>query len=70
MFNNPFSTEGRIRRSEFGISCIISGFLNVISNVLAMDKSTVIIALVIYLPNLWFMLAQGAKRCHDLGHSG
>lgn len=70
MFNNPFSTEGRIRRSEFGISCIISGFLNVISNVLAMDESTVIIALVIYFPNLWFMLAQGAKRCHDLGHSG
>ena len=49
MFSNPFSSEGRIRRSEFGISCIISGFQNVISNVLAMDESTVIIALVIYI---------------------
>jgi uncharacterized membrane protein YhaH (DUF805 family) len=22
------------------------------------------------LPLLWFYLAQGAKRCHDLGNSG
>lgn len=70
MFNHPFSSDGRIRRSEFGISCIISGVFNVISEVLAMDESTVIIAIIIYFPNLWFMLAQGAKRCHDLGHSG
>lgn len=70
MFNNPLSTEGRIRRSEFGITCIISGFLNIISNILAVDEKTFIIALVIYFPNSCFMLTQGAKRCHDLGHSG
>jgi uncharacterized membrane protein YhaH (DUF805 family) len=70
MFKKPFSSEGRIRRSEFGISCIISGVLNVISDVFVMNDSTIIIALVIYFPNLWFMLAQGAKRCHDLGHNG
>lgn len=70
MFNNPFSTEGRIRRSEFGISCLISGFLNVISNIFAMDGNTFFIAVFMYIPNLWFILAQGAKRCHDLGHCG
>lgn len=25
---------------------------------------------VLYLPLLWFMIAQGTKRCHDLGTSG
>jgi len=23
-----------------------------------------------YIPMLWFLWAQGAKRCHDIGHSG
>lgn len=23
-----------------------------------------------YLPVMWFLFAQGAKRCHDLGRSG
>ena len=24
----------------------------------------------VYIPLLWFLYAQGAKRCHDLGNSG
>lgn len=71
MFNQPFSSNGRIRRSEFGLSCIISGVINIITEILAASGDVaVIVAFVIYIPNLWFMLAQGAKRCHDLGHSG
>jgi len=26
--------------------------------------------MVIWVPCLWFYLAQGAKRCHDIGNSG
>jgi uncharacterized membrane protein YhaH (DUF805 family) len=29
-----------------------------------------IVALLLFIPMLWFVWAQGAKRCHDLGRSG
>lgn len=29
-----------------------------------------IIALIAYIPLLWFYIAQGAKRCHDRENSG
>lgn len=29
-----------------------------------------VVSLLFYIPLLWFLFAQGAKRCHDRGHSG
>lgn len=58
MFEKPFSSSGRIRRTEFGISVIIATVVNLM---------TLGIGTIVTLP---FILLQGAKRCHDLGHSG
>ena len=67
MFSNPFSFDGRIRRMEFGISYIINGISIQVITELSMETSGLNILLI---PLLWFGLAQGAKRCHDLGNSG
>lgn len=34
------------------------------------DIINAVIILIMYVPLLWFLLAQGAKRCHDRGNSG
>ncbi len=72
MFKNPFSFDGRIRRTEYGVSFIT--YLICYFIVLALLETggtvKVLIALVILVPLIWFLWAQGAKRCHDLGHSG
>jgi uncharacterized membrane protein YhaH (DUF805 family) len=67
MFSAPFSFEGRIRRTEYGISFIIYIFAYGI--IAAIGKSFSILFLA-FIPLLWFLLAQGAKRCHDRGNSG
>lgn len=69
MFKNPFSFEGRIRRTEYGISFIIYVIIAVIVNAIMQDGSAAIIGLA-YIPMLWFCWAQGAKRCHDRGNNG
>jgi uncharacterized membrane protein YhaH (DUF805 family) len=63
MFKNPFSFEGRIRRSEFWIGAFIFIFGIIICS------SSSILGLG-YIPLIWFKLAQNAKRCHDRGNSG
>jgi uncharacterized membrane protein YhaH (DUF805 family) len=77
MFKNPFSFEGRIRRLEYGLSHIIGTFalyfvafiiLGISSN--NGNDNGMGILMVFYVPYFWFIWAQGAKRCHDLGHSG
>lgn len=67
MFSKPFSFNGRIRRLEFGLTIIIGeiGFLFIIAMTKAADISGLLL-----LPLYWIFLAQGAKRCHDLGNSG
>ncbi len=78
MFKNPFSFEGRIRRTEYGLSHIIGGFAFFIfafiisfatggRNGGGAAGGVIVVA---YVPYLWFIWAQGAKRCHDLGNSG
>lgn len=69
MFSNPFSFEGRIRRTEYGISFIIVVIVNTILNGIVASGEVPIIGLA-YIPTLWFLWAQGAKRCHDMGQSG
>ena len=71
MFQNPFIFKGRIRRMEFGLSYIIvyiyAIFAGVVVGVLGGDDTTMFLYLI---PANWFLWAQGAKRCHDRGHSG
>ena len=67
MFKNPFSFTGRIRRSEYCISLIIYIlFLSIFSQI-ALDSEEYYILLI---PMIWFLWAQGAKRCHDRSNSG
>ena len=69
MFSNPFSFDGRIRRTEYGISFIIFVFVTVFVNELVKSREFPIVGLA-YIPMYWFIWSQGAKRCHDLGNNG
>ncbi|RZJ69769.1 DUF805 domain-containing protein [Flavobacterium sp.] len=76
MFKNPFSFEGRIRRLEFGLSFLLylvvyfplAFFTGMLSGTPTGVGS--ILYLLIFVPLAWFIIAQGAKRCHDRGNSG
>jgi uncharacterized membrane protein YhaH (DUF805 family) len=72
MFKKPFSFEGRIRRLEYGLSNLI--FLVpyfLIAPYMQLGELTEqLVALIIYIPLGWFILAQGTKRCHDKGVNG
>lgn len=76
MFKNPFSFEGRIRRLEYVLSNVIYLFtifalVGVVTSIgKPSDFVTSILMFLFWIPLLWFMLAQGAKRCHDRGNSG
>ena len=87
MFSAPFSFNGRIRRTEYGLSLIVFYLIIVGITILRIsyitnyipfkiyfvfsmlfngDTVQVIISIILF----WFLLAQGAKRCHDRGNSG
>lgn len=79
MFKNPFSFEGRIRRLEYGLSMLIymlvyyTLFFISLSSPESSESPSVlkpILTLILVIPLIWFVLAQGAKRCHDRGNSG
>ncbi len=67
MFKAPFSFEGRIRRTEYGISMII--YIVAYAITIGLAKASSIFG-ISFIPMLWFLWAQGAKRCHDRGNSG
>ena len=71
MFQNPFSFNGRIRRTEFGLSLIFfyadCFFIGFFIGLLRLPAGLMYLLLI---PGYWFMWAQGAKRCHDRGNSG
>jgi len=79
MFKNAFLFEGRIRRTEYGLSFIIFVVGRVLAGVLAVlingvdnpnMEGITILTLLFTIPLLWFFFAQGAKRAHDTGISG
>ena len=71
MFKDPFSFNGRIRRTEFGISFIIYAFVSGLLSVLLEAGGDKLAFLgLAYIPLMWFIWAQGAKRCHDRGNNG
>ena len=74
MFKGCFSFSGRIRRLEYGLSFIIYFAYAVVIGlflgfVFPYSNSEVVMHLLL-IPAYWFMLSQGTRRCHDLGHSG
>lgn len=76
MFQKPFSFTGRIGRTEYCLTYIIYVIVAVIMELLMNSQMTEIgvIELLTYVIVMgilcWFCFAQGAKRCHDLGHNG
>lgn len=71
MFKNPFSFEGRIRRSEYGLSFLIYAILTaIISTIVEESNGDAEFLIIAYIPLLWFEIAQAAKRCHDVGNNG
>jgi len=79
MFKKPFSFEGRIRRTEYGITLIaymaFAVALNVVTAATAGGLGSGAAAglgalALLYIPMVWILWAQGAKRCHDVGKSG
>lgn len=73
MFKNPFSFEGRIRRTEYGLSLIAAAVGRVfVTMILASGNQEGLgfLNLLFQVPFLWFFWAQGAKRCHDVGING
>ncbi len=71
MFKAPFSFEGRIRRTEYGISFLIYAVLFFFLNLLELSAgSESSFLFIFYIPILWFLWGQGAKRCHDIQRNG
>ncbi len=75
MFSHPFSFHGRIGRLEYGLSYAISCIWLFLVEIIAMifpnpNSATIVLILFTSMVYCWFLLAQSAKRCHDLGHSG
>jgi uncharacterized membrane protein YhaH (DUF805 family) len=70
MFKDTFSFDGRITRTEYGLSLIIylAGFCFLCVQFMHHHGSN--ITMLGLIPLCWFHLAQGAKRCHDVGNSG
>jgi uncharacterized membrane protein YhaH (DUF805 family) len=67
MFSAPFSFKGRIRRTEYGLSIII--YIIIYALIVALIDSYSGFS-VVFIPLIWFIWAQGAKRCHDRSASG
>lgn len=80
LFSKPFSFKGRIRRTEYGLACIISGVVNILlSGMVGAFSATApedaIVPLLLFyyalcIPLIWFGIAESTKRCHDRGNSG
>ena len=70
MFKNPSGIEGRIRRTEYVLSLIIIyGYAFCVGKIFGFAMQDKAIIHFLLIPAYWFGLAQGAKRCHDIGNS-
>ena len=69
MFKHPFSFDGRINRLEYFLSWLVFLLIGYTIEALGTAFQNPLIWLM-NLPVIIFFLAQGAKRCHDIGKSG
>lgn len=73
MFKDIFSIRGRIRRTEFILSCLIYAAALFGSVLLAALTNLIffyIIVVITWFTGTVFRVTQGVKRCHDVGNSG
>ena len=73
MFSKAFFYKGRIRRIEYGLTQLFYLLYFFSMGVIVdchMHFMFRIIWFFLFIPMLWMLFAQGAKRCHDLGHKG
>jgi uncharacterized membrane protein YhaH (DUF805 family) len=73
MFKSPFTYKGRITRTEFGLTHLISYILVIIVLMAILfphSWTATVFLLILLFVVIWFRIAQGAKRCHDIGISG
>ena len=71
MFKKPFSFEGRIRRTEYGLTYLIYIVAAISISIIAEFNSEIALPIqLLYIPLVWFLWAQGAKRCHDRSNTG
>lgn len=70
MFKTPFDFDGRIRRTEYGLSLIAFVVcMQIIQNITNNNASLEILNIFL-IPLFWLIAAQGSKRCHDVGKAG
>lgn len=72
MFAAPFSFKGRIRRTEYWISCFIHYLIYIICQIALVrsDDGSAIFFVLLICTSIYFFVAQSVKRCHDRGNSG
>jgi uncharacterized membrane protein YhaH (DUF805 family) len=73
MFKSPFSFEGRISNKEYALTLLIDFGISVLLKLCKGVVPTLLlitITIIIFIPMIFFIAAQGTKRCHDMGESG
>lgn len=74
LLEKPFSFKGRINRTEMWITWVIYALCGAFSEFLINSETLGVAGMTIYvivwIVLCWFVFAQNAKRCHDLGHNG
>ena len=73
MFKNIFSSNGRIRRTEYCLSYL--GYILIINSTAFISgyygfEYLEYLQIAIVIPLFYILIVQGAKRCHDRGNSG
>lgn len=70
MLKTLFSFEGRARRFEYGLSLLLYLMSSWFIPIIGQSGDIAKIIYVLYIPLIWFLLAQSIQRCHDLSKSG
>lgn len=69
MFNNPLSFKGRIARIEYLITFIVFWVFAIGLHLIVNQENSNILSFVKLVVS-YVLIAQGAKRCHDINKSG
>ncbi|SFZ94429.1 Protein of unknown function [Flaviramulus basaltis] len=69
MFTRPLSFKGRIGRIEYLLTLIVFCFFAIGLTLIVNQENSNILSFVKLIVS-YLLIAQGAKRCHDIGRSG